>query len=256
MRGGLLFRIEMSPASDRPLTLTRTLWNWWQDQRTRTSLPQTAWLFGRAIWEFARDSTPSRERQRFGDADFDWDFRVDTTSARVGWRELLLGEFHSLYQPTEPGPFQEMMSRLNINFRDFTFIDIGSGKGRVLLMASNYPFKRIIGLELLPALHAIAQQNLAKYKSATQQCFQIEPVCCNVCDFELPLGPMLLYFFHPLSEPDLRRFLDHLKSSLEQYPRIFYVVYHNPVFDFIFQEAGISRKVLVADQYAIYSNAH
>ena len=54
------------------------------------------------LWEFARDSTPDRLRQRFGDAEYDWDYRVNTTSGAVGWRDRLLGMFHSAYQPTEP----------------------------------------------------------------------------------------------------------------------------------------------------------
>jgi len=46
------------------------------------------------------------------------------------------------------------------DFHDFIFIDLGSGKGRTLLMASDYPFRRIVGVELLLALHQIAQENL------------------------------------------------------------------------------------------------
>ena len=49
----------------------------------------------RVLAEFVRDSTPERLRQRYGDADYDWDHRVNTTSAAVGWRDRLLGVFHS-----------------------------------------------------------------------------------------------------------------------------------------------------------------
>src|SRR5207237_3599958 len=97
------------------------------------------------LGEFVRDSTQGRRRQRYGDVQYDWDYRVNTTSATVGWRNRLLGMFHSPYQPTEPSLFHEMLNALNIDFREFTFIDLGSGKGRVLLMAANYPFRRIVG---------------------------------------------------------------------------------------------------------------
>ena len=53
-----------------------------------------------------------------------------------------------------------MMSSLKLDFQEFTFIDIGSGKGRVLMMAADYPFRRILGIELLPDLHRAAQENL------------------------------------------------------------------------------------------------
>jgi hypothetical protein len=79
----------------------------------------------RVLWEFARDSTPERQRLRFGDADYDWDHRVNTTSGAVGWRDRLLGGFHSAYQPTEPAHFHEMLDSLqqsaNLNFADYVF---------------------------------------------------------------------------------------------------------------------------------------
>ena len=134
--------------------------------------------FVAAIWEFVRDSTPERRRQRYGDAEYDWDHRVNTTSAAVDWRNRLLGVFHSPYQPTQPDLFREMLEALkqqsHFDFRDFVFVDLGSGKGRTLLMASDYPFRRIVGVELLPALHQAAQENLGKYRSESQKCFALE----------------------------------------------------------------------------------
>src|SRR5947208_15284999 len=120
--------------------------------------------FLRVMWEFARDSMPDRRRQRYGDVEFDWDYRVNTTSAALGWRDRLMGVFHSEYQPTEPAAFHEMLGGLQgvmsehgvTGLSDFTFIDLGSGKGRTLLMASDYPFRRILGVELLAGLDQLA----------------------------------------------------------------------------------------------------
>ena len=133
---------------------------YWRDCIAHSGVVRGSQEFLAAIWGFLRDSTPSRLRSRFGDADYDWDFRVNTTSGAVGWRDRLLGVFHSAYQPTERELFHEMMDALaqetNLDFRAFTFIDLGSGKGRTLLMASDYPFRRIMGVELLPSLNEIA----------------------------------------------------------------------------------------------------
>src|SRR4051794_15187739 len=148
----------------------------------RGFLKGTRELFA-AVWEFVRDSTPARLRSRFGDADYDWDHRVNTTSGAVGWRDRLLGTFYSLYQPTDPANFQEMIGLLrrktHASLEDFTFVDLGSGKGRTLLMASHYPFRRILGIELLPSLHRIAVDNLAQYKSNLQRCFALESICAD-----------------------------------------------------------------------------
>ena len=92
--------------------------------------------------------------------EYDWEHRVNTTSGTVGWRERLLGVFHSPYQPTDAALFQEMMASLPIDFSEFTFMDLGSGKGRTLLMASEYPFRRIVGVEILPELHRLPRKIL------------------------------------------------------------------------------------------------
>ena len=93
--------------------------------------------------------------------DYDWEQRVDTTSGTVGWRERLLGIFHSPYMPSDPAEFREMMAALPIDFHKFTFIDVGSGKGRTLLMASEYGFKQIVGVELI---RGIASGGGEKYR--------------------------------------------------------------------------------------------
>jgi hypothetical protein len=124
-------------------SLPGSAWRWWRDIAAREGSGAATRRLLSALVEFVRDSTPQRRRQRYGDAEFDWDHRVDTTSASVGWRERLLGVFHSPYQPTESALFHEMIGALcaqpGFDFRDFVFIDLGSGKGRTLLMASDYP---------------------------------------------------------------------------------------------------------------------
>jgi predicted RNA methylase len=163
--------------------------------------------------------------------DYDWEHRVNTTSGTVEWRARLLGLFHSPYQPTEPSLFREMMANLPIEFDQFTFVDLGSGKGRTLLMASEYPFRRIVGVELLPALHQIAQENLGKYRSGSQKCFALEAVCGEATDFPLPAEPLVLYLFNPLPESGLKRLRANLDRSLRAHPRVVYVLYHNPLLE-------------------------
>ena len=114
--------------------MARAIFEWWKEQSARKGFLPALRCLVAVLWNFLRESTPARRRQRYGDVDYDWDYRVDTTGATVGWRERLLGMLHSHYQPTEPALFREMLGALNIDFREFTFIDIGSGKGRTLLM--------------------------------------------------------------------------------------------------------------------------
>lgn len=210
-----------------------------------------------ACWEFVRDSTPARLRSRFGDADYDWDYGVNTTSGAVGWRDRLLGAFHSPYQPTEKALFHQMIDALvrhtDLDFAMFTFVDLGSGKGRALVMASDYPFRRIVGVELLPALHQIAEHNLALYHSESQKCFSLESICADARDFPLPEGPLLVYLFNPFPESGLRRAIANLVSDLERRPRTAYVLYHNPQLEDVLRETGRFTKIAATHQYSIFA---
>src|SRR3984957_16081124 len=129
-----------------PPPLLRAASQWWSDIAPEEGRVGASSRLLPALWEFARDSTPARRRRCYGDADYDWEHRVNTTSAAVGWRDRLLGVFHSPYQPTESVLFHEMIAalenRAGFDFPTFTFVDLGSGKGRTLLMASDYPFRR------------------------------------------------------------------------------------------------------------------
>jgi SAM-dependent methyltransferase len=230
----------------------RALRDWWREHRSERGAAAATSLLLRNLWAFVRESTPERRRQRYGDMEYDWEHRVDTTSGTLTGRERLLGLFHSAYQPTEPALFQEMMAGLPIEFETFTFVDLGSGKGRTLLMASEYPFRRIVGVELLPALHQIAQENLARYKSESQKCFAVEARCGDAAKFSFPAEPLVLYLFNPLSETGLRRVAANLDNSLKAHPRAVYVIYHNPSLEHVLSESTVLTKLDGTQQYCIY----
>jgi SAM-dependent methyltransferase len=256
------------------ISVLETAWQWWTYAAGYEGyIAATRRLVG-VLWEFVRDSTPERLRQRFGDADYDWDYRVNTTSGAVGWRDRLLGMFHSEYQPTEPAAFREMLDGLQqtlqqafqptlqqrpypdhrtLNFRDFTFVDLGSGKGRTLLMASDYPFRRIVGVELLPSLHQIAQQNLRQYKSESQKCFALESICGDATAFPFPDDPLVIYLFNPFPESGMREVVANLEQSLRAHPRPAYVLYHNPLLEHALSEGARLRKIAGTHQYSMFA---
>jgi len=243
----------MPNPSPSELRLTTTLRQWFAEQSARDGFLPTLTRCAAIFREFLRDSLPSRRRLRYGDVDYDWDYRVDTTSATVGWHARLLGLFHSPYQPTEPALFHKMLSSVVIDFRRFTFIDIGSGKGRVLLKASDYPFRRILGVELLPDLHRVAQENIKKYKSDWQKCPTIESICGDAREFAFPAEPLLLYLFSPLPESGFVRFLANLEGSLRDRPRPLLLIYHNPQLEHLLVLNPVLKKISGTQQYSVYA---
>ncbi len=238
----------------------RGLRTWWREGVARRGLRRTARKFLRESWEFLRESTPARRRQRFGDIEFDLDHRVDTTSARVPLRTRLRGLVASPYQPTDPALFHEIMQALDLNWPEFTFIDIGSGKGRTLLMASEYPFRRIVGVEILPELHEIALQNIRKYSAEHSRgrpchtrCAAIDAIYGDARAFSFPPEPSVIYLFNPLPEPGLATVVANLERSLVDAPRAVYVVYHNPEHEYLLAQSMVLHKTKAAQSYVVYT---
>jgi SAM-dependent methyltransferase len=204
-------------------------------------------------FDLLRDLAPARRKARYGDIDYDFDHRVDTTwatvSLRTRIRELLSG---GQYQPSEPNLFHQILQSLPVTGEGFTFIDLGSGKGRTLLMASDYPFRRIIGVELLTELKDIAAANIARYHSVTQRCFNIETYSADARHFQFSADATILYLFNPFPEHILREVLANLKESVLTSPREIYVIYHNLVHENVFREQTWLRELRRTHQYATY----
>jgi hypothetical protein len=228
---------------------------WWSEQTGEQGRVGAAMLLVKELWGFFRDSTPERRRQRYGDMEYDWEHRVNTTSGTLRWQERLLGVFHSPYQPTDEALFGQMMASLPINFSDFVFIDLGSGKGRTLLLASEYPFRRIVGVEIVPEFHLAALANIADYKSSTQACRLIETFCVDARVYTLPQEPLLIYLFNPLTKAGLRDLLDNLQRSLQRNPRPAWLVYGNALLESVLAQSGFLQRVVATEQFVVYRAA-
>ena len=202
---------------------------WWRDTRRQRGRLSAAARLLADFWEVARDLTPARRRLRFGDLDYDWDHGVNTTWANPALltrvREVLSGR---QYMPTEPYLFRGFMAELPIDFERFTFIDLGCGKGRALLLASEQPFRRILGVELLPELHQVAQQNVERFQLGAER-DRFALFCLDARAFAFPPEPLVIFLFDPFPETVLGDVIANLGQSLEQHPREVHVVYENPI---------------------------
>ena len=230
----------------RPLT-------WFRDSLRHRGVAGSLRYYACEFADLLRDLTPSRRRSRYGDIDFDFDHGVDTTwatvSLRTRLREWLSG---GQYQPSEPSLFCEILDALPFSVDGLTFIDLGSGKGRTLLLASAYPFRRIIGVELLEELNTIARQNIQRYQHANQKCFALESHAGDARQFEFPPEPTLVYLFNPFPAFVLREVLGNLYASLLANPRPLFLIYHNLVHEPILLEQPWLRPIHRTHQFAVF----
>ena len=118
-----------------------------------------------------------------------------------------------------------MLNALRVDFGSVTFVDFGSGKGRALLIASEFGFRSIIGVEFSPELARIATSNVAAFSSSDQRCRDIQIVCGDAADFEIPATDCVLYFNNPFSEPVMRAVLDNIQRSHSEHAQTIYILY-------------------------------
>ena len=95
-------------------------------------------------------------------------------------------------------------------------LSVGSGKGRVLFVAAEYPFRKVIGVEFSNALHDDAVANLKRYRFPKRRCADIEPVHADAREFEFPNDNLVIYLFNPFGEEVMEGMLANLERSLER----------------------------------------
>jgi len=149
------------------------------------------------------------------------------------------------YIAISPERLTAALSRIPIRFQDFVFVDLGSGKGRALLVASHFPFKRIIGVEFSPQLHAVAEKNIERYSDTAQRCRLIESVCMDFTEFRLPLDPLVLCLNRPANEVPLTKLMDNVRNSFNAHPRQLWVIFFAPDrYESIFERTKFLIRVL------------
>ena len=113
------------------------------------------------------------------------------------------------------------------------FLDVGAGKGRAMLVASQYPFQRVEGIELSPKLARVAEANIAKFEQHPEN-DELSPLMLIEGDATkhlLPSGPSLAFLFHPFELPVLQRFIAHIERTLAEHPHPFDLIYANTEHD-------------------------
>jgi predicted RNA methylase len=201
---------------------------------------------------------PRRLAKRFADWRYDIRYHVETRNP-VSLQELRPEDRYatsssSPYQATSENVFREVLGSLALSYRDFVFIDFGSGKGKCLLMASDFPFKKIVGVEYFPELVKVARNNFSQYRSPRQKCRDLEAVSCDAAAYELPAEPAICYFYNPFGVDVMRGVCENIGRSLEKRPRRVYVVYYNAVHREVFDKAQWLTIIEDADEYCVYTN--
>ena len=128
-----------------------------------------------------------------------------------------------------PSPWRTLpraLRFLGVSDRD-TFVDFGCGKGRVVHQAAKRPFRRVIGVEISPALAEIARTNLATRRHQ-HRCPNVEIVVADAKEFPVPDDLTIAYFWHPFTGETLEAVLRGIIDSIDRHPRRVRLIYLGP----------------------------
>jgi SAM-dependent methyltransferase len=110
---------------------------------------------------------------------------------------------------------------------DDVLLDVGSGKGRVALQAARYPFRRIIGLELVPELVEAARKNLSRSRHRLR-CHDVTFVAGNIRDFTIPDDVTIAYCCDPFRGSTFAIFVERLVELVDRRGSPVLLIYCHP----------------------------
>jgi len=157
---------------------------------------------------------------------------VGNNKSRATWAES-----------TQQRPFRELMRRLQLPYKG-DFVDLGSGKGKVLLLASEYPFSNVLGVEFAEELNVICRDNIRRYTGKKSPRSTIQVMTADVVDFRFSGREEVIYISNPFDGIILDQVLQHIIESLQSHDRALWVIYSTAIFRSILDDCALFENVL------------
>lgn len=178
---------------------------------------------------------------------YDYYFDIKNGLDTVSWYSIVnltkeneVAKHAVLYQGTKVLPLTILLKKLDIK-EDDVFVDIGSGKGRVLMIASKYGFKKVKGIEFSEFLSAIAKDNIEKFQAENNFNTDFEIINIDAAKYKIGYDENVFFMYNPFDEFIMEKVLNNIMFSIEKNKREVLIIYVNPIHR-IFLENTIKPK--------------
>jgi predicted RNA methylase len=170
---------------------------------------------------------------KIGDRLFDLRYGTDTA------QEVLLTDlaidsankgYGVNYMPTHARPLQHLLRDLQLP-NEGTFVDLGCGKGKTLLIAAQWGFRKVVGVEFSPELCDQARRNVEIFQSRVPVRSEFEIIQADVAKYQIRPDENVFFMFNPFEEPVMRDVLKNIAQSVEESPRRVWLLYNHPTHD-------------------------
>ncbi len=181
--------------------------------------------------------------------------RVSLARLDIPFANKALGEE---YAPSPVYPLRKLLGEISKSAED-VFVDFGCGKGRALLVASDFPFKRIVGVEFSRELCGIARENVERYRRRHPGMPPVEILESDVGEVIVDPDWTVLYFYSPFKAEVTRQIMRKIEASYASHPRRICVVYLQPASMSVFDSCAFLRLErtlrIMACEFLIYETA-
>ncbi|MGH6840317.1 MAG: class I SAM-dependent methyltransferase [Methylocella sp.] len=165
--------------------------------------------------------------------EFDARYRTDTAGNDPLWRYRIASKnavFGTNYGPSDEGDFLRALKMVEEDFSTMTFIDVGCGKGKPLLLASDLGFKQLVGVEFVLELVEVARKNLMNKNISNGTILY-----ADAAEYEFPDSDCVVYLGNPFERPVMTKVIANLAKIKH---RKIYVVYWKAALAADFDQCG------------------
>ena len=189
------------------------------------------------------------------------DLRMGASTRGMVKNDALLstvaGSDGNWYQPVPVLKFKRIAAAVPLEPAEMTFLDLGAGRGRALLLAAEAGFPRLVGVEIDAVLAAEAERNLLRYArrhdGSPGRSVEWSVLCQDAAEVVVPMGPVLVFVFNPFGRETLRMVLERVEESYQAAPRPLLLAYYNPAHADVGEMRGLFSRIADGRDWALYA---
>jgi SAM-dependent methyltransferase len=157
------------------------------------------------------------------------------------------------YEPIQISSIADFLDPLALDYASTVFVDLGSGKGRAVLLACSLPFRKVVGVEFSPGLNLVAKENVQRYQG--RRC-DTELICADAAAYRLPDEPLVIFMNNPFRRPVMQKVVANIVASYRDLPRRIVVLYFRPECTELLDAIPFLKRVATLEPWQAHGGLH
>jgi SAM-dependent methyltransferase len=155
-----------------------------------------------------------------------FDLLVGVSTKGVASTEASALEGCNHYEDCQWLSVRRALKKLDPNTSD-VFVDLGSGKGKALLIAGQLPYKRVVGVEIDKELSCWAARNIDRARPRLRA-GKVESLNVNILEWPIPDDTSVVFLYNPFIGQMFITVMSRIFDSYDHNPRPLHIIYEYP----------------------------